>query len=92
LCSVQRILPRSKCGSMQDEAHMRVDHCIVFGSCSVVHWVGDGVNLNGGFLALSVYCHAASADECKMRRIRVLKTALDLAAAALSIEWGMGGC
>ena len=36
-------------------------------------------------VAFSVYCHAASADKCKIRRIRVLNTALDLAAAALCI-------
>ena len=41
-------------------------------------------------VALSVYCHAASAHKCKMRRICVIKTALDLAAGALCIEWGMG--
>ena len=40
LCSVQRILPRSWCGLMHDEAHMRVEHCIGFGSCSAVHWGG----------------------------------------------------
>ena len=38
----------------------------------------------------SVYCHAASAHKCKIRLICVLKTALDLAAGALCIEWGMG--
>ena len=48
LCSVQRILPRSGCGYMQDEAHMRVEHCIGFGSCSVVHCVEDGGKLNRG--------------------------------------------
>ena len=32
---------------MQDEAQRLVEHCVVFGSCSVVHWVGGGVELNG---------------------------------------------
>ena len=37
LCSVQRILPRSKCAYMRDEAHMGVKDCIGFGSWSAVH-------------------------------------------------------
>ena len=37
LCSMERILPRSKCGLMQDEADMRVKDCIGFGSWSAVH-------------------------------------------------------
>ena len=43
-----------------------------------------------GCVAFIVYCDAASANECQMRRICVLNTALDLAAAALCTEWGMG--
>ena len=37
LCSVQRILPHRMCAKMQDEAHIRVKHCIGYGSCSVVY-------------------------------------------------------
>ena len=44
-----------------------------------------------GYVAFSVYIHAAGEDKCKMRRTCVLNTALDLSAAALCIEWGMGG-
>ena len=44
-----------------------------------------------GYVAFSVYCHAAGAHKCKMRRMGVLNTALDLAAGALCIAWGMGG-
>ena len=44
-----------------------------------------------GCVAFSVDCHTDGARKCKMRRIGVLKTGLDLAAAALCIEWGMGG-
>ena len=44
-----------------------------------------------GCVAFSVYCDTASADEWKMRRICVLNTALDLAAAALCIDWVRGG-
>ena len=44
-----------------------------------------------GFVAFSVYCHAAGADKYTMRRICVLKTALYLAVAALCIEWGFRG-
>ena len=44
-----------------------------------------------GCVAFSVYWHTGCAHKCKMRRIGVLKTGLDLAAAALCIEWGMGG-
>ena len=44
-----------------------------------------------GCVAFSVYCHTAGAHKCRMRRICVLKTGLDLAAAALCIAWGMGG-
>ena len=43
-----------------------------------------------GCVAFSVCCDAASADKCKMRRICVLNTVVDLAAAALWVEWGMG--
>ena len=44
-----------------------------------------------GCVAFSVYGDAASADKCKMRRICVLKTALDLAAAAFGIARARGG-
>ena len=44
-----------------------------------------------GCVAFSVYCHAAGAHRCKIRLSCVLRTALDLAAGALCIEWGMGG-
>ena len=47
LCSVQRILPRSKCAQMQDEAQRRVEHCMEFGSCIVVHCVGVGWKQGG---------------------------------------------
>ncbi|CDI82923.1 hypothetical protein EAH_00067930 [Eimeria acervulina] len=50
---------------------------------------GVSGKLNGGWVAFSVYCDAASADECKMRRICVLSTALDLAAATLWNEKGL---
>ena len=43
-----------------------------------------------GYAAFSVCCDAAGADKCKMRRIGVLSTALDLAAAALCTAWGVG--
>ena len=43
-----------------------------------------------GCVAFSVYCDAASADKCKMRLSCVLNTALDMAAAALCIEWRVG--
>ncbi|CDI82342.1 hypothetical protein EAH_00066070 [Eimeria acervulina] len=45
----------------------------------------------GGCVAFSVYCHTGCANKCKLRRICVLKATLDLAAAALWIEWGWGG-
>ena len=44
-----------------------------------------------GCVAFSVYCHAGGADKCKIRLICVLRTALDLAAGVLCIEWGIGG-
>ena len=44
-----------------------------------------------GCVAFSVYCHADGADKCKITRSCALDIALDLAAAALCIEWGMGG-
>ena len=44
-----------------------------------------------GCVAFSLSCDAASADECKMRRICVLNTALDLAAAALWTKSGVSG-
>ena len=44
-----------------------------------------------GCVALSVYFHSAGADKCKTKLTGVLNTALDLAAAALCIEWGVGG-
>ena len=37
LCSVQRMSPNRMCAQMQDEAQRRVEHCIGFGSCSVVY-------------------------------------------------------
>ena len=37
LCSVQRTFRRSKCAQMQVVAHVCVEHCIGFGSCSAVH-------------------------------------------------------
>ena len=43
-----------------------------------------------GCVAFSVYCDAASAEEYKMTLACVLETALDLAAAALWTEWGVG--
>ena len=53
------------------------------GYCVLVHATGC--------VAFSVYCPAGSAHKCKIRRIRVLNTALDLAAAALCIELRTGG-
>ena len=44
-----------------------------------------------GSVAFSVNFHAASAYKSKMRRTCVLKTALDLAAAAVYIEWEVAG-
>ena len=41
-------------------------------------------------VAFSVYCHTECAHKCKMKLSWVLKTALDLAAAALCIEWRVG--
>ena len=43
-----------------------------------------------GCVAFSVYYHAGSADKCKMRLSCVYDTAVDLAAAALCIEWRVG--
>ena len=43
-----------------------------------------------GCVAFSVYCHTAGAHKCKIRLRCVLSTAVDLAAGALCIEWGMG--
>ena len=43
-----------------------------------------------GCIAFSVYCHTAGAGTCTMRLSFVLNTALDLAAAALRIQWGVG--
>ena len=38
LCNVQRMSsPTRMCAQMQDEAQRRVEHCIGFGSCSVVY-------------------------------------------------------
>ena len=37
LCSVQRILPRSWCACMKDQARMRVNDCTRFVSWSAVH-------------------------------------------------------
>ena len=44
-----------------------------------------------GYVAFSVYCHAGGAHKCKTQLTCVLWTALDLAAAALCIAWGVGG-
>ena len=44
-----------------------------------------------GCVAFSVYCHTGCAHKCKMRRICVLNTALDLAAATLYIAWVVEG-
>ena len=44
-----------------------------------------------GCVAFSVYCHTGCAHKWKMRRICVSRTALDLAAATLCIEWPVGG-
>ena len=44
-----------------------------------------------GCVALSEYWHTEGMHKCKMRRSCVLNTALDLAAAALCIDWGLGG-
>ena len=44
-----------------------------------------------GYVAFSVYCHAAGAHKCKMRLSCVLTTAFDLAAAVLCIECKVGG-
>ena len=44
-----------------------------------------------GCVALSVYFHSAGADKCKTKLTGVLNTALDMAAAELCIEWGVGG-
>ncbi|CDI84024.1 hypothetical protein EAH_00047500 [Eimeria acervulina] len=41
-----------------------------------------------GCVAFGLYCHAGSADKCKMRLSCVLNSALDLAAAALRMAWG----
>ena len=50
LCSVQRILPRSKCAQMQNQAYMGVKHCIGFGGCSAVHCVEGGGKLSVGII------------------------------------------
>ena len=61
-------------------------------SCGcAVRRVDSGCWFMLGRVSLRVICHTGSADECKMRHICVLNTALDLAATALCIEWGMGG-
>ena len=44
-----------------------------------------------GCVAFSVYCHAGGEDKCKIRRIGVFDTALDLAAATLCIAWVVEG-
>ena len=44
-----------------------------------------------GYVAFSVYCHAAGAHKCKIQVSCVLNTALDLVVAALCIAWGVGG-
>ena len=41
-----------------------------------------------GCIAFSVYCHTASTHKCKRKHIRMLNTALDLAAVAKWIGWG----
>ena len=38
------------CGWMQHEAERRVKHCIGFSSWRVVHCVGGGSKLNGGYI------------------------------------------
>ena len=43
-----------------------------------------------GCVAFRVCCHSGSAHKCRMRRIWVLRTGLDLAAGGLCIEWWMG--
>ena len=43
-----------------------------------------------GCVAFIAFSHTACADECTVRLSCVLNTALDLAAAALCIEWRMG--
>ena len=43
-----------------------------------------------GYVAFSVYCHAAGEPKYKIRLIGVLNIALDLAAAALRIERRVG--
>ena len=40
-----------------------------------------------GCVAFSVMCHTGCAHKCKIRLSCVLNIALDLAAAALCIEW-----
>ena len=47
VCSVQRILPHSWCGLMQDVAHRRVKHSNGFGNCIVVFWQAGAGKLNG---------------------------------------------
>ena len=42
-------------------------------------------------VAFSVFCHAAVAHKCKIRLSCALNAALDLAAAALCIAWGLRG-
>ena len=37
LCSAKRMLPRRECAKMHDQAHMRAEQCIGFGSCRAVH-------------------------------------------------------
>ena len=44
-----------------------------------------------GCVALRVYCHALGSHKCKMRLSCVLNTVVDLAAAALCIDWPGGG-
>ena len=39
---------------MQDEAHMGVKDCIGLGSCSAVHWAGNGGKVKGCNIVYSV--------------------------------------
>ena len=43
-----------------------------------------------GCVAFGIYCHTAGADSCTIRPIGVLNAALDMGAAELCIELGVG--
>ena len=60
--------------------------CCACGVMKASYWL----LVNARLVYCLVYFHAAGADKCKMRRMCLFHAAVDLAAALLCIEWGMG--